>query len=551
MLNSKKKIVVIICILLIVFIFSIIFAIINMGNDTILKGISINGIDVSKMTKQEAVNALTKLTEEKINTEVGINYNQKTEEETNIDIASLEINYDINDIVDEAYNIGRINSIFINNFDIINTYINKKDLKMNISLNEESLNQTIDSIDSNLPDKLIQTSYYIEDKNLIITRGTPGNVLKVESLKENIYKYLEDLTSKVEIIDTDIEYVEPDEIDIQKIHEQVYKKPQNAYYEEKPFKVYKDIEGIDFDIKKAQKQIDKNPNKTEYKIALKFIEAKVKLEDLDVDIFKDILSQHTTRYDPGNANRENNLKLAASKINGTILSPGEEFSYNTVVGERSIAAGYKEAKIYAGGKVVDGLGGGICQVSSTLYNAVIFANLEVTERHNHQFVTSYIEAGRDATVAYGSKDFKFKNNRTYPIKIKAVVKSGIAKVEILGIKEKKEPKVSFRIRTVSTIPFKTQYEDDNTLEEGKEKKKQGGMNGIIVKVYKIVEQNGKTVSEELISQDTYNALTKIILKGTKKTSKKEDKKSKDNKTEENNTEENEILDNEIEENKTQ
>ena len=97
---------------------------------------------------------------------------------------------------------------------------------------------------------------------------------------------------------------------------------------------------------------------------------------------------------------------------------GDTFSYNQTLGERTVAAGYKNGKIYENGEVVDGIGGGICQISSTLYNAVLMANMKVTERRNHQFVTSYVPAGRDATVVYGLTDFKFKNNRDYPIRIR-------------------------------------------------------------------------------------------------------------------------------------
>ena len=124
------------------------------------------------------------------------------------------------------------------------------------------------------------------------------------------------------------------------------------------------------------------------------------------------------------------LNWSASKINGTVLMPGETFSYNKVVGARTIRLVYKEAPIYVSGEVVDGLGGGICQITSTLYNAVVYANLDIVERTNHQFVPSYVTASRDATVVYGSLDFKFKNNRNYPIKINCSVSDGIANFQI-------------------------------------------------------------------------------------------------------------------------
>ena len=210
------------------------------------------------------------------------------------------------------------------------------------------------------------------------------------------------------------------------------------------------------------------------------------------------------------------MQIATDKIDGTIIAPGKQFSYNKIVGARTIAAGYKEAKVYSNGEVVDGIGGGICQISSTLYDAAVFANLDITERYNHQFLTSYVPAGRDATVAYGSKDLKFVNNRTYPIKIVATVNSGIVKIEIYGIKEDDDMNVSFDVETVSNIPYNIKYVDDSSLENGTEKIKQLGANGIIVNTYKIVTKNNIIVSKELISKDTYNAMDRIILKGTKK-----------------------------------
>ena len=156
-------------------------------------------------------------------------------------------------------------------------------------------------------------------------------------------------------------------------------------------------------------------------------------------------------YNAGNTNRTTNLKLAVNKINGTVLLPNEEFSYNKVVGERTISAGYKMAATYSNGAVVDGLGGGICQISSTLYDAVVMANLNVTTRRNHQFVTSYVPAGKDATVVWGSQDFKFVNSRKNPIRITATVQGGVATVQIWGVKEEVEYDISIETKKIATI----------------------------------------------------------------------------------------------------
>ena len=181
------------------------------------------------------------------------------------------------------------------------------------------------------------------------------------------------------------------------------------------------------------------------------------------EAFPDLLAEFSTKYAASNVNRTTNLRLAANKINGTVLIPGQTFSYNKVVGARTIAAGYKEAAIYQNGQVVDGLGGGICQISTTLFNAALFANLKIVEIHNHQFVPSYVGAGRDATVVYGAKDFQFTNSRKYAIKITCSVSGGIANFKIYGVKEDTEYKVNVNAVITSNTGSSTKSTTYRTL----------------------------------------------------------------------------------------
>ena len=147
------------------------------------------------------------------------------------------------------------------------------------------------------------------------------------------------------------------------------------------------------------------------------------------------------------------------------------------------------------------------------------SDMEIVERRNHQFVTSYVGAGRDATVVYGSTDFKFKNTRTYPVKIVASAKSGVATVSIYGIKEAdREYTYSFSTKTISTIPYTTKYVEDSSLAPGKEVVKQKGANGLVTQTYMTKMLNGKVVSTELLSKDTYSAMQKIIRRGTSRAS---------------------------------
>ena len=201
---------------------------------------------------------------------------------------------------------------------------------------------------------------------------------------------------------------------------------------------------------------------------------------IGTEAFPDLLSTFSTKYAASNKNRTTNLILAANKINGTVLMPGETFSYNKVVGARTIAAGYREAPIYVKGEVVDGVGGGICQITSTLYNAVVYANLEITQRTNHQFVPSYVTASRDATVVYGSLDFQFKNNRNYPIKLVCFVSNGVATFQIFGLRQDDDCEVQI-----------------NSYETGR------SSTAIYSEAYKILKKDGKIVGKELLSRDTY------------------------------------------------
>ena len=295
----------------------------------------------------------------------------------------------------------------------------------------------------------------------------------------------------------------------------MHKEVQDAYYTKDPFVLYPEVTGINFDIEEAKKILQED--KEEYTIKLTITNPKVTMSKIGSEAFPEKLSEFSTRYDATNIDRTTNLELACKKLNDKVVLPGETFSYNNTLGERTAATGYKNAKVYMAGEVVDGIGGGICQISSTLYNAVLQSNMEIVERRNHQFVTSYVPAGRDATVAYGSIDFKFKNTRKYAIKIKATVSDGIATISIYGIKENDEYTVSFSTRTISTIPYTVKYVDDSTLTAGTEKVKQSGANGLITETYIIKSLNGKVVSKELLSKDTYSAMQRIILRGTKNT----------------------------------
>lgn len=512
--ESNKKIIIPIIsigiIILLIIIVSTIFAFININNTNIVNGVKIEGIDVSGLTKESANEKIDSIYNEKKQKDIILKYQDY---DTTINPELLEVSYDTEKAVEEAINVGKNSNIIINNYNILFALIGKKNINVNLEINEDETNKTIQSIESSIPGAVIEPDYYREDDKLIITKGKEGLKIDNEKLIEKIKENLKNINSSEEFIEIPVINKTPEEIDIEKIHEDIYKEVQDAYYTKEPFTIHPEVEGVDFNIEEAKALLQED--KEQYEIPLNITKPKVTTSQIGSEAFPDLLATYSTKYDGGNIDRTTNLRIACQKINDKVILPGETFSYNKTLGERSTATGYKYAKVYENGEVVDGIGGGICQISSTLYNSVLMSNLDIVERRNHQFVTSYTPAGRDATVVYGMTDFRFKNTRTYAVKIKASCSNGIATVSIYGIKEENEYTVSFSTKTISTIPYTVKYVDDNTLASGTEKVKQKGANGIITETYIIKSLNGKVVSSKLLSKDTYNAMQRIILRGTK------------------------------------
>ena len=511
--KKKSKIGIIIGIVILAVILltlSTIFAIINANSNKIVKGIFIENIDVSNLTKEEAKNVLTELAEKAKQNEIVFKYKEM---ETPITYEALEVSFDIDKTVEEAYEVGRKDNIFKNNFEILKTWINGKNINLNFSFDENVVKQVCENINNTSEDAVVESSYYVEGDKLIVTSGKKGIKVKEEELIQTINNTIKLNADSSVIIEVQIEEVEPAEIDLEKIRSEVYKEVKDAYYTTNPFTIYPEVDGVDFDIENAKNIISED--KEEYELPLIITKASKTVQEIGTEAFPDLLSTFSTKYNAGDVDRTTNLKLSAGKINGTVLLPGEEFSYNKVVGERTIAAGYKMAATFSGGKVVDGLGGGICQISSTLYDAVVMANLDVTVRRNHQFVTSYLSGGKDATVVWGSQDFKFVNSRKYPIRLTATVSGGVATIQVWGLKEEVEYDITIETKKTATIPYTTQYINDSSLPVGTQKVEQNGSNGSKYEAYKVMKLNGEVVSRTLLSKDTYNAKKKIVRIGTK------------------------------------
>lgn len=464
-------------VIVLILILFLIFSFFASNNKNIYSGIYIKNVNVSNLNKEDAKNKVIKFIETSLPEEIVLTHGDF---ETTINTQDLNINFDIDSSINTAYNLGRDKNFITNGFDILSMLIINKNVEPNFTLDDEVLTNKLNDISNKLPDKIIESGYYIDGNNLIINKGSDGNIVDINKTKQKIKDYIKNLNiinSKIEI---NVIPKTPKELDINSIYADVHKDAVDAVFTKEPLSVTPSKNGIDFAISLEEAKSKLNEENKECIIPLKVVYPNFTTNMIGEEAFPDKLSDFSTKYAASNVNRTTNLRLAANKINGTVLMPGETFSYNQVVGERTIAAGYKEAPIYVSGRVEDGLGGGICQIATTLYNAAVYANLEIVERSNHQFVPSYIGAGKDATVVYGAIDFKFKNNRNYPIKIVCSVSSGISNFKILGLKTNED----YDVDIYSKITSQTS-------------------NSINSVTYKILKQNGQTVNEVLLSRDTY------------------------------------------------
>lgn len=476
--NSTKKVLTVllllILVILVVIIFSIIFSLMNANNKNIIQGVYINNIDVSNLSENEAMEILEQKLNDNKKNYIIVKYNNYTR---NIKLQDINGKFNIEDAVNNACNIGKDKDIIQNNYKILSTMIFKNKIEANFTYDEELLQKMINEISLEIPGMAINSSYIIDGDNLIIKNSTEGLQIQESTFTKDLIKAFSSDTKEFEI---KTEQCNRKEIDIEKIYNEVYKKPINAYYTTNPHEIHKEESGVDFAITLQEAKNILSENKEEYIIPLKKIQPQIKVSDLDANAFPDLLSTFTTKYGTGDVNRNINIALAAKSINSVVLMPGETFSYNDLIGECSTKTGYKAATIYMNGELSTGIGGGICQVSTTLYNTVLRANLEIVERRNHSLGVTYVPSGQDAMVSIGTQDFKFKNNREYPIKVVAYVGTGSVTCQIYGLKQDTEYEVKLYSRTISKTDKKYKVE-----------------------TYKILCLNGAEVSRTWLSTDTY------------------------------------------------
>lgn len=223
-----------------------------------------------------------------------------------------------------------------------------------------------------------------------------------------------------------------------------------------------------------------------------------------------LIARFSTYYGDSKPNRKDNVALACRKIDGTVLYPEDEFSFNDIVGARTVENGFKSAYIIKDGEFVEGIGGGVCQVSSTLYNCALLANLTITCVRAHSLPVSYVAPSFDAMVSTAS-DLRFVNTLSSPVTIKMIADGKYLKAEMYGIES---CTIRRRSQTIETLPFEVEYRDDATLKLGEEVIDTYGKAGLRSQGFLEYYQNGKLLKTVLIRKDTYFPQKRIVLRGT-------------------------------------
>lgn len=302
------------------------------------------------------------------------------------------------------------------------------------------------------------------------------------------------------------------ELDLYALSQSLSPDPSPARYDAEQGKVVDGQVGVTMDPEAARLALEAAAEGETILLPAQITFPEITAQELEAVLFRDLLGTATTTVS-GSKIRKNNVRLAADAVNGTVLNDGDIFDYNQVVGQRTVERGYGEAATYVNGETVNTVGGGICQVSSTVYLAALLSDLEITERYNHRFYPGYITLGMDATVSWGGPEFRFKNNTGYPIRIQTAYDKDQLTVSFYGT-NLDGSYVKMTREVLSTTGYETEYVETEALPWGTQKEKQNGYTGYEVESYRNrYSSDGALISSTLEAKSSYKSRNQIILVG--------------------------------------
>lgn len=442
------------------------------NNDgVIVEGVSVAGVDVSGLTKDEAIAAVSKVAKDTYGkTVMSVTVIDHTVEIPANTVAALNIE----SAVDAAMQYGNSgsnkqrqderNEAKLNGYAVdLAPYLNLNQSVVTEKINElgEIYNSTLSmhayEVKGDRPtDAQIQAG--VTGQTLVITLGTPEFGLDMETLYQQV---MDAYNGNQFSVTGHCSLIEPDPLDLQSILDAYGVKPVDAKLEQGSDTPTPEKLGYGFDVTEVAEMMEAAEPGSTIEIPFTSLKPETTLESLYETFCQDVLATHTTTEESSSSDRNVNLQLACESIDGQILYPGEVFSYNEALGERTASRGYKYGPSYAGGKDVLTIGGGICQVSSTLYHCTIVAGLEIIERDCHGYAPAYTPLGTDAMVSWGSSDFQFRNNTGAPVQIVAKADGGTVKVTLrgtIGDSDLKDHTIKIRSDVLEEISCAIRYE---------------------------------------------------------------------------------------------
>ncbi len=428
----------------------------------IFPNVYVAGVNVGGMTKLEATDAVNEAVNETYGTQTLV---VELEDRTlSFTPEQTKVALDTDGAIDEAWAYGRDGNVF----QIASAYREAErtehyiELETSLSIDTDYIRQIIDEAAAEIASERTESAVTVDEEAgyISIVVGTEGRSLDADRLYDTVIAAFQnnDFTPITFEYDT----VSYDAVDLDTIYREMCVEKVDAYYDEEAHEIVPEQAGYGFDLEAARQQLALAEDGETVQIPFGTIEPEVTAAELEQEMFGTELAYYESPH-TAIAARTNNLELACEAINGTILNPDEVFSFNDVVGERTAEKGYLPATVYAtGGASENQLGGGVCQVTSTVYMCTLLANLEVVERTEHMYVVTYVPMGMDATVYWGSLDYKFRNSTSSPLKITAVVEDGYVKIGFYGVKDN-EYTVDLHYTTLSSTPFKTVDQDGNEI----------------------------------------------------------------------------------------
>lgn len=363
-------------------------------------------------------------------------------------------------------------------------------------------------LNSAMSNPVEQHSVTVGETDIRIAVGHAGQAIDTVTLEETLLAKLE--AEDLSDLELTAQITQPDEIDWEALHSEIYVEAANAALDGETFEITPSVTGVSFDIATAQALYERTGAGESFTIPLVFTEPEITTEKMEASLFADVLGEGKSNVS-GSSGRRANVKLAGELCDGTILLPGEEFSYWSKIAPCTKEQGFQEAPTYRNGETVPGVGGGVCQMSSTIYTACLYANLEIVERRNHTYAVGYLDNGSDAMVSEGTSDFRFKNNTQWPIKLVITMEGQKLTVQVWGTKTD-DTYVKMEFNDLSSNPYTTVYKIDDSVPAGTTKVSVTGYNGYKNETYRCVYAgDGTLISRTLESKNSYARRDRIVL----------------------------------------